>query len=658
MRALLPILLLAACGGGSAPPPTGPSSSPTSAALATDTPLTVTEATEGGCTLAMRPTDPALLALFPGTEPGSVLASGIRGVHQRAVDGTWTMRPGTAETAWAARVVALDDGTLWVHDAAGLQRLDPATATWLDSDFPGEAFRIEALLPDGAGGVAALEVSRDSISDVGIVGTQITVWHHDGTAWAAGAVHQGDYLTHPTLLPDGRLLAIEGYDDVVVVADGPDLVPVPLPAATVPTDLDVAPDGTVLVGGDVPALGPIDALVALPALPGGAHIAHLSVASGDDAWWLATAYGPEGLQHTLHHHDGATTVEVPLPGGIAEDWVYAMQADGVGGVVLSSGDDATRTVVAGTPAGLTVEREDLTVARLEAVLVDDTDGTFHAFGPDRRATWDGTAWVPDDRGLGLEHVSDGAVSGGRTLLASYEGLAVDDASGLVVTPFPDHSFYAFAGAEGTLFAAGVSQPYEQSADGPAAFVERGDGQGWQSLDLAALPASASVHALWADGPDDLWMSVSIGGQGALVHHDGTAATVVSTDLTDAAAWMARLSDGALWIAAPAQGSTSGLARYDGTTLGAVDLPDERDVTSVWRDDDGGLFAATVQRPPDPDEPGDTLYVPGLEHLAPGASAWSTVLVDSGFLGTPLTGYDSEVLAGLDGGYISLRRTCP
>ena len=90
-----------------------------------------------------------------------------------------------------------------------------------------------------------------------------------------------------------------------------------------------------------------------------------------------------------------------------------------------------------------------------------------------------------------------------------------------------------------------------------------DGSGWSAL---STPTTATVLALWASAPDDVWASASSDlRSGFFMHYDGSAWTTVTPGTLHVQdIWGSAAND--VWAASPAGYFTQGaLYHFDGTT---------------------------------------------------------------------------------------------
>ena len=134
--------------------------------------------------------------------------------------------------------------------------------------------------------------------------------------------------------------------------------------------LDVATVGRALLDdGSQVALGDATGVALLD--PGHAGAAWLGGAlhGADDLWLL----GADGATF-LRHYDGATWAEVPVP---LPAYDLALSDDGV---VLVGGSLLQRVAMAGDLTGIDVELDGPGIDGLDALTIDDADGTVWAFG--------------------------------------------------------------------------------------------------------------------------------------------------------------------------------------------------------------------------------------------------------------------------------------
>lgn len=638
---VLPFLLLASVGCT----PSDPSAPPadTAAPLPPGPPteaLGTPHTDPAGCSVVVHGIASGYGRVQAGAVPGTLLGLPGYGVHVRDADGTWAAVVGTAERPSPWAVLPSDDGTLWALEADDVRVLDPATDAWASTAFPGEPRDIVDGVASGTTLTLLVRSDVPGTDPYGPTTSLFTVHHHDGTGWAAGPSLAVGQVQLAALLPDDGLVYVDG-GRLYVSEAGASPAEVPLPAGTEPLYVWTDDAGRALVLGSAPLWGPIDALLPIEGLPAGYTLMAVG-ADGPDLPWMAAAT-PAGELVVLHH-DGGATVELALPVGLEGLSVWSFVAEGADRAWVGLRGDGREVLLEATPQGLTVDDDRQHPGRGDLLTIDDVDGVFHAIGPSASASWDGDRWVADDRGLPLTSLfGRGAVSGGRTLYDDHQALTVSDADGVTTTPFPDHTFHAHTGRDGVLFAVGADQPYEASASGPAAYVERGDGAGWQPLDTHLLPAGSALVAAWADGPDDLWLGVAhADGTGGLAHHDGVAIVEALDDLPRPPRWMARLDDGALWFSdADDAEDTDTLHRYEAGQASVVDAPPY--VRGAWLDADGGLVVTARV---------DTEY-----QAAPGAP-WQALQSDLPPPASDLVGHGPTLMGTLDLGAAFFVRTCP
>lgn len=630
----LALALLAACGSPDDPTVHGSEH----LELTGVTPPAEAATTAEGCSVWSQSVEDAFVALAPGAAPGGALASARFGLHLRGADGVWSPLPGSERAPSPTVMAQGPDGQVWAAFDDRLQRLDPLAGTWVDTGFPGVASRLTDLdlLDDGT--VRTVEYD-------GTDGGTIDVHTFDGTTWSRTTSLAADDLYLPRLLSDGRVVGLGLF--AVVVSDGQEHLEVPLTQG--PADgLYLGADDTWVVGGGHPQVGTLDGMIELPPLGDGAHLVAAWAAAVDDVWLVVTdSSDNRSAIHRVLHYDGVDAVDLRIPSEVGAEALTAITGDGEGGVLVIGGSRGRRVVLSGDAERLTVELDLQGIGDLRDLAVDDVLGSVHAFGPGGAATWRGGRWDVVEGSPATLYGAQGTASGGRLLHHDQGQLTILDGDRITLAlAEPGTGFHDFAGSEGVLFAAGGrgSRPHVQA--------ERGDGQGWQALDLSALPNGVTVTSIWADGPDDVWLGLvdSREGTGSLAHHDGTRATLVRTDLDRGFDWMARLQDGALWATSDLGATYPTLWRDDGTTLEAIDLPFE--ARSVWIGPSGERVVAAQDLP-------GTSVTPWTTHLVieNPETGWAPV-VDEAPAPVPLVGVDGVLFAATLAGAQTTIRACP
>jgi len=569
---------------------------------------------------------------------GEALASGTLGASTRSATGTWTDDADLQAPLSASWLDGSSMDEIWAVGTYDVWRRDPLTTTWAEVPFAGQPWDTVGLHVTSPTDVTI--VTKD-VDGYGVGDT--TVHRYDGASWSTQTRPITSWIDRSAQLPDGRVL-LAGASGVLV-EDGAGFDVVPTPRGLRPSGLAVADDGTILAFGAGVALGDDTGLADIdPGLYGVGWWAG-ALRGADDVWLLGWDQSYEAV---LLHHDGSAWTPVPLPAGELPITLALTDDE----VLLTTGDPSRRTVLSGDASGVTAELDEPWLDALDALAVDDVEGTVWAFGEQGMASFDGTTWTAQPYPAGdLGRSLTSGVSDGRVALFDYQGLWIMEGGAATFTDTPEeHITHVITGVGGTLFALGNAYIYDGPAIGPVGYIH--EGTDWALLDLSGLPSSVDLVSAWADAPDDVWIGLETGNrEGALAHWDGTSATVVATGLPEAPDWMARQSDGLLWMAVSAgAGRGDGLFTWNGATLTA--LPDTPpDVRSAHRMPDGTFYVSTIEEVP---TSGGDEDLRGRVYRSD-ATGWTQVLDSENVV--PLAGHDALVVASRDHGSVAWWATC-
>ncbi len=499
---MVPVLLwtwlvtLAGCGGDAAPSEVG------------DTPLrprTVT--TAAGCTWSTQSVGGLIPeALFP-LSTGEVIGVSDYATRVRRLDGSWHYEP----QVFPVRPLvagATDLLSFWQIDGEQLHRRDLA-GRWASWSLPDLVRYGTPAAFDGY--VTSVAIGRFSS---GLPDGSETLFGVHTSAPGGGWSYADDPV------PEGLQLATPHHGDTWVLA-GPEQVWHGDPAKELhevdvdgvlssPRLLQTAEDGAILIVADGEVfLGTVEeGLRPVPLPDPSAIVTDAWVGAADDIWGMEYLDYPHATR--FWHYDGATWSEVAAPGRP----LFAFTV--VGGQVVAVGREGGVALVATGDAvqGITVQREEWVLDGINALAVDDVDGT--AWGVDGDTLLAYTAeWELVDRVepyLGLQHL---AVSGGRRLALRADGhgeelqLTEPDGEVFPTVVAPTTQVWATVGRGGVLHAFGAMDDPEGGAQRPTIWSSAGPGHALVDAELVGLPVGARVEDALAAADGRLLLALAL-----------------------------------------------------------------------------------------------------------------------------------------------------
>ncbi|MFT5685830.1 MAG: hypothetical protein ACI8RZ_006784 [Myxococcota bacterium] len=537
-------------------------------------------------------TSPAQLAILAGPpgailagDVGQVISDGQRGLASTLGGGVVIAQPGvsgvTALTRWDGlpddRVIALDerDGQILVGTAQGAALIEDGVVVevW-DDVLPDPYVQAVLLDEDGLwiGTYQGLARHRSGRTDA-----VLTPWSvfslsetRDGGVWAG---YEGlRWLDAVGVQPQLELPAIKVFGSVVsgedvwvasedqgvkLLSDG-ELVAVPGYPTSETYSLTLSPYGPWAAAGRQGLVGPNGLRISrLDGLPSATV---WSVASQGTGLWVGTDAGLSWVQ--LEEDGTAREVRNPRlsrwPADrsasallLREDGAFVAGDYGVWSVGVPHEDAADLIVAADPPVMSLLAVEDDVWAIGRSAVRLDADGDLHRVAlsklPSAAASWAGTVWVGDDRGLfRYEAQRDGFVQ-------------MVDLPGVSALSADEHALWA-VGKGGVIFRVvfGATRPYTQaqhalslSSDGEQVCV--GTLNGLERLSVAdgsvtdlleGRDAGVAIPAVAHDGAGGCWFAAEDGTVGRILA-DGT---IRYSQLPDDAWPTAVVPDGdAAWV---------------------------------------------------------------------------------------------------------------
>ncbi|MEZ4323029.1 MAG: hypothetical protein R3F61_36520 [Myxococcota bacterium] len=411
-------------------------------------------------------------------DDGTVLATSVRGLATRAVDGTWSFEP---DSEVRGSVLATGFGEVWALDSSTLRRR--VGGEWVEVPLPPET---GSLVPTEVFEVTAPGVVELAFLDAGSVWQQridstLPVDDPQNAPVNLGAM----WLFDLTRLSDGRLAGVSSdfihvsngaggwttvphyVDDARRLAEVGDALIVAGREVRIGTVDEVANVFTVLDRTDNPwAFGqkPTDILVRAP----------------DDIWvTFVDRIGPEPQTGWLHY-DG---VAWSIAGEFGDEVPLLLD----GPELLALGGDTGRLALALSPAELTIDLDEFSV-RSSIYAVDDLTRDVVLAGPYGWKSFDGSGLLSSVpyRTEGVIHAI--SASGGR-VVASIEGRGgtrlVTFEGSAVVDDVPSREADALCAIDGVHFA--LSTDHEVWY-GPVIEGQVRVAGAWAPIDLVRLGA--------------------------------------------------------------------------------------------------------------------------------------------------------------------------
>jgi hypothetical protein len=193
--------------------------------------------------------------------------------------------------------------------------------------------------------------------------------------------------------------------------------------------------------------------------------------------------------------------------------------------------------------------------------------------------FDGSAWTDVRLASGNALFAVWSSGPGAAWAVSYEGVLREQ-----------HGWKALPRSPTTCGAIGGTGPADVWFVGDDGLVLHWNGA---ALATVKVPATESLHAVWAGGSGDVWIA---GDRGCLLHHDGRTWTCPSLppetagERTFHAVWGTGPAD--VWLSAHDLEQGGELFRHDGAAWRAVDTPETAPFVSFCGSGPGDVWAAT------------------------------------------------------------------